>query len=71
LGTLRLLVVRDDKLRLYEELRQQYGDQVTVVLDRRAREGRADRVRGERRQPLTLAQQSTLSQFGYFSVETE
>jgi hypothetical protein len=71
LGTIRLLVVRLDKLRLYEELRQQYGDSVKVVLDRRHPEGRADRVRSQRRHPLTWVQQSTWSQFGYFAVETD
>jgi hypothetical protein len=66
-----LLVVRADNLRLYDELRQQYGDSVKVVLDRRDPEGRADGILDERRQPLTWVQQSTWSQFGYFPVETD
>jgi hypothetical protein len=66
-----LLVVRADNRRLYEALRLQYGGEVTVVLDRRHPEGRADRIRGERRQPLTSVQQSMWSQFGYFAVETD
>jgi hypothetical protein len=46
-------------------------DSKMVVLDRRHPEGRADRIRGERRQPLTSVQQSMWSQFGYFAVETD
>jgi hypothetical protein len=71
LGTLRLLVVRADNLRLYAELRHQYGDGAEVVLDRRHPEARADSIHGERRQPLTSVQQSMWSQFGYFAVETD
>jgi hypothetical protein len=66
-----LLVVRADNLRLFDELRHQYGNGAKVVLDRRHPEGRADRIRGERRQPLTWVQQSMWSQFGYFAVETD
>jgi hypothetical protein len=42
-----------------------------VVLDRRHPEGPAERIRGERRQPMTLVQQGMWRQFSYFAVETE